>query len=122
VLDESKLPPLEVRPYDIKAEDGMVHVRMHKDFDALEHAWNWARDIVAAVDGTPGGIDIDIGGCANVSSMFFAGLLLLRDTYKPMPVRLTRVCERIYRTLQVMCMDNLFQIQLDTDPATEAGS
>ena len=75
--------------------------------------------IVAAVDGKPEGIDIDIGGCANVSSMFFAGLLLLRDTYKPMPVRLIKVCDRIYRTLQVMCMDNLFQIELDSDQASK---
>ena len=117
MLDESKLPPLEVRPYDISYEGPVLRVRMHKDFDTMDHAWNWARDIVAAVEGTPESIDIDISGCANVSSMFFAGMLLLRDTYKPMPVRLLNVCDRIYRTLQVMCMDNLFQIHLDGGPA-----
>jgi anti-anti-sigma regulatory factor len=113
VIDESKLPPLEVRPYDIAMHGEVVFVRMHKRFDTLEHAWNWARDIVACLTDRPQGIDIDIGGCANVSSMFFAGLLLLRDTYKPMPMRLLKVQDRVYRTLQVMCMDNLFEIHLD---------
>lgn len=112
VIDESKLPPLEVRPYDIACDGDVVKVRMHKRFDTLEHAWNWARDIVAAITDRPAGIDIDVGGCANVTSMFFAGLLLLRDTYKPMPMRLLEVQDRVYRTLQVMCMDNLFEIHL----------
>lgn len=114
MIDESKLPPPEVRPYDIYEDaDGLV-VSMHKDFDQLDHMWNWARDIVAACPGPYGAIRIDIGSCTNISSMFFAGLLLLRDTYKPVPISLINVTERIYRTLRVMCMDNLFSIELSS--------
>jgi hypothetical protein len=113
MIDESKLPPLEVRPYDIsEGEGGRLYVRMHRDFDRIEHAWNWARDIVAACKGPYEEILLDVGACTRISSMFFAGLLMLRDSFKPVPVALTNVSQRIYHTLQVMCMDNLFRIEL----------
>jgi len=125
VIDETKLPPPEVRPYGVdevpaEGQPPMLVITVSKRFDQLEHAWNWARDIVAAAPGPYREIRIDIHGCTNVSSMFFAGLLLLRDTYKPIPLRLINVNDRIYRTLRVMCMDSLFSVHVEGDPISDS--
>lgn len=112
MIDNTKLPPLDARPYHIEEQGSTLKLAMKREFDQFDHVWNWARDIVNACPGPYDTIEVDISACANISSMFFAGLLMIRDTFKPTPIELRGVSNRIYHTLRVMCMDNMFSIQL----------
>ena len=112
VIDESKLPLVELRPYNINEVGDDLVIEMHRQFDQFEHA-NWAHQIVSACSNNYSSVIIDMSALNMVNSTFIGGLLIMRDTLQPIPIRLTEASDKIKRVLEIMhCAD--FSVSVTT--------
>jgi anti-anti-sigma regulatory factor len=114
-IDQTHLPPVETRGYELDEIGGGLKVTLSKQFDTARGIDHWAFTVVKAAPGPYREIRVDCSHFPALSSTIIAGLVHLSDHYGKTggPVVLLKANQRIHSTFKMMHLDELFQFADD---------
>ena len=113
-----KLPPREMRGYDITEKDNVLSVLLDKTFDTARKTDRWAAMLTEAATGSYQKVVVDLTGFVTISSTVIAGLVHLADHFQANSaegVILRTPSDRVMRTLEMMQLHTLFGFEQATD-------
>jgi anti-anti-sigma regulatory factor len=104
----------QLKPYELRSEQGVLTVTIRKEFDFGSLHQDWAHSILTLHPGPYQAVRIDMTQVGLVSSTFFAGLMQLHFHYTERGLSalvLVQPDPRVLRNLKIMRMDGLFAIE-----------